>query len=47
MKFEEPDDLFAKIMEIAHSIPSDILHSTYREWLSRLDKVVAMNGAYI
>ena len=46
MKFEEPDELFSTIIEIANSIPPDILHQAYREWLTRLDQVCAKNGAY-
>ncbi len=44
--YTSEDDLYDAIVEILMKIPSDVLKSSYRDWIKRLEDVIASNGLY-
>ena len=44
--YASEDELYDDIVEILMNIPSDVLKSSYRDWIKRLEAVIASNGLY-
>ena len=47
MEFESPDALFQEVTKILNSIPKQMLHSAYLEWIKRLQKCIEHHGEYV